>query len=80
MAEGGATVKRYRSPAPVRSPLPRLERTTPGPPRDFAEWTTLRRWGKLPEAERDVPGYILRMAREGAGLTQRELAVRLGVS
>lgn len=40
----------------------------------------LRRWGKLPAWEQDVAGYLLRQAREGAGLTQRELAARLGVT
>jgi transcriptional regulator with XRE-family HTH domain len=40
----------------------------------------LRRWGKLPEWEQGVVGYLLRLAREEAGLTQRELAGRLGVS
>jgi transcriptional regulator with XRE-family HTH domain len=37
-------------------------------------------WGKLPSWENDVPGYLLRLARERAGLTQRELAIRLGVT
>jgi len=49
-------------------------------PRTFLEWRTLHRWGKLPEREVDVPGYLLRSAREESGLTQAQLAARLGVS
>lgn len=51
-----------------------------GKPRDFLEWKTLRRWDQLPLAERSVPGYLLRLAREEAGLTQKVLASRLGGS
>ncbi len=51
-----------------------------GRPRSFLEWSTLRGWGKLPEDERDVPGYLLRLAREEAGLSQAELGRRLGIS
>ncbi|MGC8722566.1 MAG: helix-turn-helix transcriptional regulator [Acidobacteriota bacterium] len=40
----------------------------------------LRCWGKLPEWERDVPGYLLRDLREQSGLTQVQLAQRLGTS
>jgi DNA-binding XRE family transcriptional regulator len=49
-------------------------------PRSFVEWRTLRDWGKLPEREASVPGYLLRVAREEAGLTQAELARSLGVT
>jgi DNA-binding XRE family transcriptional regulator len=49
-------------------------------PRAFAEWRVLRRWGKLPLWELDVPGFLLREAREGAGLTQKTLAERLGIT
>ena len=49
-------------------------------PRSFAEWQALRRWGKLPEWERGVAGYLLRASRETAGLTQAELGTRLGAS
>jgi DNA-binding XRE family transcriptional regulator len=49
-------------------------------PRSFLEWRTLREWGKLPERESSVPGYLLRVAREEAGLTQTELARLLGVT
>lgn len=59
-----------------RRPL-RLNR---GRPRSFMEWSTLRRWGKLPSWEVDVPGYLLRQARLDAGLTQQELGERLGIS
>ena len=49
-------------------------------PRSFLEWRTLREWGKLPERESSVTGYLLRVAREDAGLTQAELARSLGVT
>lgn len=49
-------------------------------PRDFEEWRTLAGWGRLPAWEPPVPGYQLRRAREAVGLTQSELAARLGVS
>ena len=49
-------------------------------PRAYAEWKTLLRWGKLPTEERAKAGYLLRLARERSGLTQRELAKRLGCS
>ncbi len=66
-------------PARERRPLPTLppgiRRTRP---RDYLEWRTLRRWGKLPLWEGLFPGYLLREARERAGLTQREMAARLG--
>jgi len=53
---------------------------TRGRPRAFLEWRTLRRWGKLPDREADVPGYLLRTARESAGLTQAQLAEQLGIT
>ena len=49
-------------------------------PRAFTEWRVLRRWGKLPEWEIDVPGFVLRQAREDAGLTQEMLADLLGIT
>jgi DNA-binding XRE family transcriptional regulator len=49
-------------------------------PRAFAEWSALRRWGKLPPWEIDVPGFLLRGAREDAGLTQSKLAEGLGIT
>jgi DNA-binding XRE family transcriptional regulator len=57
--------------------LPRLIRRRP---RSFIEWSTLRRWGKLPPWEVDVPGFLLREARHAAGLTQAMLADRLGIT
>jgi DNA-binding XRE family transcriptional regulator len=60
----------------IRS-LPNLTRRRP---RNFLEWRTLREWGRLPERELAVSGYLLRVARESAGLTQAELAEKLGVS
>jgi transcriptional regulator with XRE-family HTH domain len=49
-------------------------------PRSWIEWKTLRAWGKLPPWEENPVGYLLREARELAGLTQSELAQRLGRS
>jgi DNA-binding XRE family transcriptional regulator len=46
-------------------------------PRAYAEWRALRRWGELPAWEEAPPGYLLREAREAAGLTQQQLARRL---
>jgi len=54
---------------------PRIRRLRP---RSFSEWKALRRWGKLPPWEADSAGYLLRLAREEAGLTQSELARLLG--
>lgn len=51
-----------------------------GKPRSYIEWKTLRRWDQLPLQERSVPGYLLKLAREEANLTQRELALRLSTS
>lgn len=51
-----------------------------GRPRSFAEWSALRRWGRLPPWEEDVPGYLLRTARIEAGISQQELADRLGIT
>jgi DNA-binding XRE family transcriptional regulator len=51
-----------------------------GKPRDYVEWKTLRRWEKLPGPERQVPGYLLRLVREEAGMTQSQLAGKLSVS
>jgi transcriptional regulator with XRE-family HTH domain len=73
------TVKRYVGPdRPIIAELPKgLVRRRP---RRFAEWKALRAWGKLPSWEIEPVGYLLREAREGAGLTQTELARRLGCS
>ena len=49
-------------------------------PRSFLEWRQLRAWGKLPARESNVPGYLLRTAREEAGLTQSQLASKLGIT
>jgi DNA-binding XRE family transcriptional regulator len=49
-------------------------------PRSYEEWSALRRWGKLPPWEPLRPGFELRAARDAAGLSQAELARRLGVS
>jgi DNA-binding XRE family transcriptional regulator len=78
MGKAGS-IRRLSAATPRRlPPFPRgLRRRKP---RDFLEWSTLRRWGKLPDWEESSPGYLLREAREKAGLTQRELAVRLGTT
>jgi DNA-binding XRE family transcriptional regulator len=55
----------------------RVERTRP---RAFSEWAALRRWGMLPSWEKNSPGYLLRLAREEAGLTQAALAKALRCS
>jgi len=49
-------------------------------PRTFLEWRKLRDWGKLPDRESNVPGYLLRAARLGAELTQTQLASKLGIT
>ncbi len=49
-------------------------------PRAFLEWRQLREWGRLPDREASVPGYLLRTARESAGLTQTQLAEKLGIT
>jgi DNA-binding XRE family transcriptional regulator len=61
-------------------PLDRPLRLNRRRPRAYAEWRVLRRWGKLPEWELDVPGFLLREARESARLTQGMLAERLGIT
>ena len=53
---------------------------TRGRPRAFLEWRTLRRWGKLPDREAQVAGYLLRTARESAGFTQAQLADQLRIT
>ena len=74
-----SSLKRYGAPdRPLLADLPKgLVRRRP---RRFAEWKALRAWGKLPSWELEPVGYLLRVAREGAGLTQAELARRLGCS
>ncbi len=70
---------RVFSPPSRKFPLPRLrvERTRP---RAFSKWAALRRWGMLPAWEKTSAGYLLRLAREEAGLTQAALAKRLRCS
>jgi len=72
-------LKRYAAPEPAPPPpFPRgLKRRRP---RDYVEWKTLREWGELPPWEEVPPGYLLREARERAGLTQVALGERLGVT
>ncbi|MFW6012113.1 MAG: helix-turn-helix transcriptional regulator [bacterium] len=79
MGERGSDVKVLDAP-PRREvrPVPRWARRTR--PRSYLEWKTLRRWEKLPPWEPLCPGYLLRLAREEAELTQAELAEELGVT
>ena len=68
---------------PVSGATNRLDRPlrlTRRRPRAFIEWSTLRRWGKLPPWEVDVPGFLLREARSASGLSQAMLADRLGIT
>ena len=60
--------------------LDRPLRLTRRRPRSFSEWSALRRWGKLPVWEAEVPGFLLREARQFAGLTQKMLAERLDIT
>ena len=64
-------------PSPLPFPLPSLSRRRP---RSFEEWSALRRWGRLPAQEVSVIGYQLREARESKGLSQADMATRLGCS
>jgi len=68
-------LKSYRTPENIGK-LPELNLIRKRP-REYLEWRTLRLWERLPASERDVPGYLLRMAREEAGLTQVQLANEL---
>lgn len=61
----------------TRTTAPRLTRRRP---RAFIEWKQLRKWGKLPDREARIPGYLLRIAREEAKLTQTRLAELLGIT
>lgn len=79
MGDRNLQMRVWKAPPPARAPeLPAGVRRTR--PRDYLEWKTLRRWGRLPSWEDSPPGYVLREAREAAGLTQTELAARLGRS
>lgn len=49
-------------------------------PRNYEEWKALSSWGRLPSWDLPSVGFQLRRAREATGLTQVELAERLGVS
>jgi DNA-binding XRE family transcriptional regulator len=49
-------------------------------PRNYLEWKTLRQWDRLSASERDIPGYLLRLAREESGLTQQQLADALEIT
>jgi DNA-binding XRE family transcriptional regulator len=60
-----------------RLPPTALRRTRP---RAYEEWKALREWGRLPPWEPARAGFVLRAARESAGLTQIELARRLDVT
>ncbi len=70
-------MKKRTSRASRAGAAPTLERTRP---RAYEEWKALAAWGKLPAWERSPAGYLMRRAREEAGFTQSEPAVRLGIS
>ncbi|MFV1956750.1 MAG: helix-turn-helix domain-containing protein [bacterium] len=59
--------------------LPDLDLTR-SRPRAFEEWKVLKSWGRLPVWEQDIPGYLLRTAREDSGFTQGVLGAELGIS
>lgn len=66
-----------REPSATNLPSLDLARTRP---RAFEEWRAFGRWGQLPAREQEVPGYLLRAARENSGLTQRALGEKLRIS
>ena len=72
------TMKTYEA-SGLRATLPptRLRKRKP---RHYGEWKVLRQWEMIPPWEDLPPGYLLREARETAGLTQQSLANRLGCS
>ena len=72
-------MKTYVAPPP-RRPLRLPARLVRRKPRSYFEWAALRRWGSLPPWEETPAGYLLRSAREDAGVSQRELGKRLGCS
>lgn len=49
-------------------------------PRSYAKWKILRQWEMIPPWEVNPPGFLLREARESAGLTRQRLASLLGCS
>ena len=49
-------------------------------PRAYIEWKFLKTWAKLPKWELEPPGFVLRLAREKAELTQSALAEKLDCS
>ena len=70
-----------RTVTPRARPLPfalsdlRLRRGRPA--RAYEEWSTLKRWNRLPADEEAIVGYMLREMRAAAGLSQSQLAERL---
>ena len=71
-------MKTYKAPnLPTTLPPTRLRRRKP---RSYVEWRVLRQWEMIPSWEVNPPGYLLREARESAGLTQEVLGTRLGCS
>jgi DNA-binding XRE family transcriptional regulator len=77
---GERAVRILRPPRRPLFPLAGKRPEGPAKPRAFEEWKALLRWGKLPEEEAKVAGFHLRLAREEAGLTQAQLALRLGIT
>ncbi len=64
-------------PRPAEPLSPRLRRRKP---RSYVEWKTLRRWGALAPWEEVPAGYLLRSARELAGVSQKAMGRKLGCS
>lgn len=81
MGRGDDTDMRTFDPFGPRRELPPLSRWSKRRrPRDYIEWKTLRDWDELPAWEEIPPGYLLREAREEAGMTQAELGERLEIT
>jgi DNA-binding XRE family transcriptional regulator len=70
-------LRSIKAPA-ISIPPARLESARRTRPRAYAEWKALFRWRQLPSWESSAPGYLMRLAREEAGLTQVALSRKLG--
>lgn len=63
---------------PLPFPLSDLRLRRRRPARAYEEWSTLKRWNRLPADEETIIGYRLREMRIAATLSQHDLAQRLG--
>jgi DNA-binding XRE family transcriptional regulator len=75
--EGGRVFRVVRERRTLLRLAPGIKRRKP---RDYLEWRALRELKKLPYWEESPPGYLLKEARENAGLTQADFAARLGIT